>query len=177
MEKSLKSSAINYGIYLGLILSGFSIIAYVFKLELLVNFWLVLLLLPLIVITFGIISTAKSKGILEGFINFKQAFTSYFITVAIGAIISSLVMVILFNFIDPDAAITLKEIGLEKSRSFMESMGAPESEINKALALAEEQDSFGLLPQLKGLAQALVFYSVIGLIVALIMKKNDPNAA
>ena len=173
MEKSLKSRAVNYGLYLGLILSAFTIVAYSINIELLVNFWLVLLLLPLLVILFGIISSIKSRSALGGFISFKQAFSSYFITVAIGVIISTLVTVILFNFIDPDAAITLKEIGLEKSRSFMESMGAPSSEIDKALATANEQDTLGFKAQALSLAQGLVFYAVIGLIV----KKKDPNAA
>ncbi|WP_299116606.1 DUF4199 domain-containing protein [uncultured Winogradskyella sp.] len=177
MEKSLKSSSLNYGMYLGLILSAFTIIAYALNIELLVNFWIMLLLLPLVAIVFGIISTAKAKSILGGFMSFKQAFSSYFITVAIGMIISSLVSIVLFGFIDPDAATMLQEIGMEKARAFMESMGAPESEINKAMAKAAEEDAMSISSQLYNIAKGLIFYAVIGLIVALIMKKKDPDAA
>ncbi|EPR72183.1 hypothetical protein ADIWIN_3022 [Winogradskyella psychrotolerans RS-3] len=177
MEKSLKSVAVNYGVYLSLILVSFTIIGYAIDLELLVNFWLVMLLLPLICIIFGIISSAKAKSMLNGFISFKQAFSSYFITIAIGILISTLVTFILFNYVDQEAAIILKEIVLEKTVSLMENFGAPASEIEKAMIEMEKQDTFAITTQLKSLAQGFVFYSIIGLLVALIMKKNDPDAA
>ena len=82
MEKSTKSIAINTGLYLDLLLSAFTIIAYAFSIELLINFWIVLLILPLISIVFGIVSASKIRKALGGFMNFKQAFSSYFITVA-----------------------------------------------------------------------------------------------
>ncbi len=177
MEKSLRSTAINYGMYLAVILSLFTVIAYVFNIELLVNFWLMLLILPLLSIAFGIISTVKNKNALEGFISFKQAFTSYFITIAIGIIVSSLISILIFNFIDPEAASMLQEIALEKTRAFMERMGAPETEIDKAIAQASEQDNMSLSAQLLNIAKGLIFYAVIGLIVSLIMKKKNPNQA
>lgn len=177
MEKSFKSSAINYGVYLGLLLSSFTILAYVIKIELLVNFWIMLLILPLVAIVFGVVSSSKTKKLLGGFMNFKEAFSSYFITVAIGVILSSLVSIIIFGFVDPDAAITLQEIALEKTRAFMERMGAPESEIDKAMAQAAKEDAMSLGSQILNIAKGLVFYAVIGLIVALVMRKKDPNAA
>lgn len=177
MEKSLKSVAINYGLYLSLILVSFTVIGYAINIELLVNFWLVMLILPLVVIIFGIISAAKSKSLLNGFISFKQAFSSYFITIAVAVLISTLVTFILFNYVDPEAALTLKEIVLEKSTALMEKFGAPASEIEKAMVEMEKQDTFAIGTQLKSLAQGFVFYSIIGLIVALIMKKNDPDLA
>ena len=177
MEKSLKSSSVNYGIYLALLLSAFTIIAYVLNIELLVNFWIMLLLLPIVAIVFGIVSTAKAKSLLGGFMSFKQAFSAYFITIAFGIIISSLVSIILFGFIDPEAATMLQEIGMEKVRGFMESMGAPESEIDKAMAEAAKEDTMSIGNQVMNIAKGLIFYAVIGLIVALIMKKKDPDAA
>ena len=177
MEKSIKSTSINYGVLLGVFLVLVTVTAYALKIELLVNLWLTLLILPLIITAFGILSTAKARSILKGFISFKQSFSSYFITVAIGIIISTIVSVILFNFIDPDAAIQIKSIVIEKSTALMERFGAPESEINKAIAEMESQDTFALGTQLRSLAQSLLFFTVIGLLVALIMKKKDPNEA
>ena len=172
MENSIKSNAINYGLYLGAILALFTVLGYALNLELLVNFWMNLLILPIVIITFGIISTAKSKGLLNGFLSFKQAFSSYFITVAIGVLISTVVSIIIFNFIDPDAANTLKELIVEKTISLMEGMGAPAETIAENVEKIESQDTFGFGTQLKNLAQGLVFFAVIGLIVAAIMKKN-----
>jgi len=175
MENTIKSSAINYGLYLGAILCLFTIIGYAINLELLVNFWLTLLVLPIIIIVFGIISTAKSKSLLNGFISFKQAFSSYFITIAIGILISTALSIILFNFIDSDAALELKELIVEKTVNFMEGMGAPAEAIAEGVQKIEDQDTFGLGTQLKSLAQSLIFFAVIGLIVGAIMKKNNPD--
>jgi len=177
MEKSLKSSSINYGIYLGIGLILYTVLCYVIKIDLLVNFWVNLLILPIIIIGFGVVSTAKAKSLLGGFMSFKQAFTAYFIPIAIGVIISTLVTFILFNYIDPDAAEHLKELIMSKTESFMKGMGAPSDQIDLTLSQIEEQETFALGTQLRSLAQSLIFFTVIGLIVALIMKKKDPNQA
>lgn len=176
MEKSLKSTAINYGLYLGVFLVSFTVLAYIIDIELLVNFWLVFLLLPLITIIVGALSSAKAKSMLGGFISFKQSFSSYFIPIAIALIISTVVTYLLFNFIDPDSAILLKESVTTKTVGMMENFGAPQSEIDKVIVQMQEQDTFAIGTQLISVAQGLVFYSVIGLIVALILKKNDPDA-
>lgn len=177
MEKSLKSLLINKGIYLGLALSAFTILVYVFNIEIFVNFWIMLLLLPLAVIIYGVFSSARAKSFLGGYMSFKQAFASYFIPVAIGSLISIVVTIVIFNYVDPESAEFIKDLSIEKSREFMENMGAPASEIDKQLALAEQQDTFGIGTQLKNTAGGLLFYAVIGLIVGLIMRKKDPNEA
>lgn len=177
MEKSLKSTAINYGFYLAAILVSFTVIAYLINIELLVNFWLVFLLLPIITITFGILSSAKAKGIQNGFISFKQAFSSYFIPIAVAMIISTIVSFILFNFIDPDTATMLKESVMDKTLTMMENFGTPQTEIDKVMTQMQEQDTFAIGTQIKSVAQGLIFYAVIGLLVALVMKKKNPELA
>ncbi|RKE95012.1 DUF4199 domain-containing protein [Ichthyenterobacterium magnum] len=176
MEKSLKSSAINYGLYLGLFLASVTILAYAIQIELLTQWWLGIIML-IVIIGFGIFSTSKSKKMLNGFLTFKEAFSSYFITVAIGVLISMLVSIILFNFIDPDAAITLKEKMIEKTAEMMQNFGAPEDAIADTITKMEEQEGqFEIVSQLKSNAFYLVFHAVIGLIVAAIMKKANPDA-
>lgn len=177
MEKSLKSVASNYGLYLGITLSLWTVIGYAIKLELLVNFWINFLVMPLIIIIFGIISTTKSKKLLDGYISFKKAFTSYFITITIGIIISSIVSIIIFNFIDPDAAVTIKEIAIEKTVDMMEGFNAPTDKIAEQVEAIESQNIFSIKTQLFQLAQGLVFFTIIGLIVAAVMKKNNPDEA
>jgi hypothetical protein len=177
MEKTLKSSSMNYGIYLAIGLVLYTVLCYAFQIDMLVNFWVNLLILPIIIITIGVISSAKAKSILGGFMSFKEAFTAYFIPIAIGVTISTTVTVILFNFIDPDSAEYLKELVMSKTREFMENMGAPQSQMNETLSQMESQDTFAIGTQLRSLAQSLIFFIVIGLIVSLIMKKKDPNEA
>jgi len=108
METSIKSSAINYGLYLGIGLIALTILGYAIDLAILTK-WYVGISMLIIIIVVGIMSAAKSKSIQNGFISFKDAFSSYFITVAIALIMSVALNIILFNYIDPDAAIALKE--------------------------------------------------------------------
>ncbi|WP_248723897.1 DUF4199 domain-containing protein [Seonamhaeicola sp. ML3] len=175
MEKSVKSNAVNLGLYLAIILSLYTVIGYVVNLELLINFWMIFLVLPIIILIFGIYTIGKTKKLQDGFASFKEAFSSYFITVAVGIFVSTLVSFILFNFIDPEAALELKEIALEKSAEMMKSFGAPPEQIAQQIEAAEKKDTQSLKSQVLQLAQSLVFFTILGLIVAAIMKKNRPE--
>jgi hypothetical protein len=171
MEKTLKQSAINLGTYLGLILAATTIISYAVFLELLTKWWLGILLF-VVIIVFGTLSASKSKSLNGGFIEFKEAFSSYFITVAIGILISSAVSLILFNIIDPDAAIKLKEMTIEATINMMKGFNAPADAISKSVeAMEAQKNQFAIGQQLQSTAIFLVIQAVIGLIVALIVKK------
>ena len=57
----------------------------------------------------------------------------------------------------------------------LESFGVPEEEINKAITDMENENSYSFGNQLQSYVFQLLFYSVFGLLVSLIMKKNDPS--
>jgi hypothetical protein len=175
MEQSIKSSSINYGLYLGGALALMTVIAYAVNIDLLVNMWYGIFIL-LAIVAFGVVSVAKSKGILGGFISFKNSFVSYFLTVLIGLLISTVVSYILFNFIDPEAAVTLKEKTIETQVQMLEGFNVPNEQIAEAVEEMEAMDNYSIGNILKGLAGYLVMFSIIGLIVAAVMKKNNPDA-
>ncbi|WP_406683112.1 DUF4199 domain-containing protein [Seonamhaeicola sp. MEBiC1930] len=174
MEKTLKSIAINYGLYLGLILSGATAIAYAVNVGLFANMWFGITLL-IVIIIMGIISVAKVKQAQNGYATFKEAFTAFFITSLIAIIISSAVSFLIFNVIDPDAADTLKEITIEKTVEMLEKFNAPADSIAKSVEQIETQNQFSILNVLKSLFFNLIFYIIIGLIVAAAMKKSKPE--
>ncbi|GAB5399866.1 MAG: DUF4199 domain-containing protein [Aureisphaera sp.] len=171
---SFKKSATNYGLILGGIFAVIVALLYALSLETLTKWWLGIVMF-FIALAVGTVSVAKSKSMLGGFISFKDAFTSYFITVAIGLFISVLVSIIIFNFVDPGAAEYLNEQIVEITRNMMQSFGAPESEIDKAIAELEGKNNYAIGNQLQGFVFQLLFYSVFGLLIALIMKKKNPN--
>ena len=171
---SFKKSSFNYGLMLGGILAVITALIYAISIELLTKWWLGIIMF-FIALGIGIVSVAKTKSILGGYITFKDAFTSYFITIAIGLLINVFVGILIFVLIDPDAAEFLQEKIIEISRSMMESFGAPEEEINKAIADMQNENSYSLGKQLQAYIFQLAFYSVFGLLVALIMKKKDPS--
>ncbi|AXO79799.1 DUF4199 domain-containing protein [Olleya aquimaris] len=175
MDKTIKSIATNFGIYLGVILSSVTVIAYATNLELLTQAWLGISLFVAIIV-FGIIAVSKSKSALGGYISFKEAFTAYFITVMIGILINAVISVIIFNFIDPEAAVTLKELVIEKSIEMMRNFNTPEDALADALNQMENSPSqFAISSMVQSVIIQLIIYSVIGLIISLIMKKNNED--
>tara|TARA_R110000850_G_scaffold150497_1_gene273274 strand:+ start:187117 stop:187653 length:537 start_codon:yes stop_codon:yes gene_type:complete len=173
-NKIIKKIAIAQGINLGIILALSTTLMYALKPEMFTKWW-VGILTYLIVILLGIISVSKSKGKLNGFISFKEAFTSYFITIALGLFISTLVAIIIFGIVDPDTAKYIQESAMETTRNFMERFGVPEADIEKAIADMAKQDNFSIVSQLKSYIFLLAFLSVLGLLIALIFKRKDPS--
>ncbi len=176
MEKSFKSNAVNFGLYLGLALTAITVLVYAMNMDVFVK-WQFSILLFLLVVVMGIISAVKSKKLLGGFISFKDAFTSYVITVAIGTLISTLVGIVVFNFIDPEAAQELNEKIMIATKESMESFGAPAESIQEQMKKMQDTDNFAIGKQVQNYVIGLAIYCVFGLIGAAIVKKNDPDKA
>lgn len=176
MESTTKTSAINYGLYLGALLSIISVVIYAVNLDLFTEWWLGIILF-ILVIVYGIVSALKSKKILDGFISFKQAFASYFITIAVGTLIATVVGIAIFTYIDPEAATYLNEQILSLSKQTMERFGAPQEVIQAAIEEASTKNNFSLGMQAQAFVFRLAIYAVIGLIIALIVKKSDTKDA
>lgn len=175
MEKSLKSIASNYGLYLGVILALLSVIAYVVDLDLYTKIWFGLTLLALIII-FGIISVLKVKKSNGGFLSFKNAFTSYFITILIGILISSAIGIIIFNFIDKEAASILQEKIINAQVERLQSFNVPAEAIAETVEKMESQGNmYSISNVLQSIVWQLLGFSVIGLLVAATMKKSNPD--
>ncbi|WP_299438815.1 DUF4199 domain-containing protein [uncultured Aquimarina sp.] len=173
MEKSVKSNAISLGVILGVILSLVIVLAYTVYQGFYTN-WMAGIGISVMIIIFGIVSAIKSRKLLGGFISFKDAFTSYLIPIAIGTIISTIVSILIYVVIDPDAAAGITEQIIESTVGFMEKFGTPESEIEKAVAKMEEENQFGLLTQIKGWFWGMLIYIIIGLLACLAVKKKEP---
>ena len=176
MEQTTKSAAINYGVYLGAITSLITIIIYGVDIDLFTAPWLGIVLF-IIVVAFGAVSALNSRKLLGGFISFKQAFSSYFITIAVGTLMSSIVGIVIFTYIDPEAAIYLNEQVLILTKETMERIGLPQEAIIAAIEEASKKDNFSLGAQTQAFVFRLVFYAVSGLIVGLIVKKTESKDA
>ena len=176
MEQTTKTAAINYGLYLGIVTSVITIIIYGVDLDLFINPWLGIIMF-LIVLAFGTVSSINCRKLSGGFISFKQSFTYYFITIAVGTLISSIVGIAIFTYIDPEAAIYLNEQVLILTKETMERIGLPQEAVTAAIEEASKNDNFSLGAQTQAFIFRLVFYAVIGLIVGLIVKKTESKDA
>ena len=172
---TLKESAIQYGLILGGILAISTVLMYALNQELFLSAWVGVGTIVLVIGT-GIFSVGKAKDILGGFMSFKEAFTAYFITTAVGLAISTAVGILIFAIIDTELGAYLNEQSYEMARAFMERFNTPEEIMNESLNELKEVDNFSIVNQVKSYFTGLIMQAVIGLLIGLIFKKADPNA-
>ena len=173
--ENLRKISLNIGIFLGLFLVLVTTLIYSIDISLFTSSWIGIV--NVIAITgFGVFSTLKYKKSIGGFISFKETFSCFFITVVVGFFISTIFSILLFNVIDTDAKTIITENVIKYTVEMMEKFGAKPSDINKMVEEMQKSDSFGIAGQLKGFIFNLIIYSIIGLISALIIKKERPQS-
>jgi len=172
MNEIIKKNGITFGIILGLFSLLVTAGIYAIDLKLFTSWWIGIVAI-VISLTIGIIAILKTKKQLNGQITFKDAFTVYFVASAIGSFISTAFTYVLFNFIDPQAKETVKEITLKYTAEIMEKFGAPASAVNEAMQKAAETDNYSIGSLSMGYAFSLIISAIIGLILAAIFKTKS----
>ena len=169
MNEIVKKNGIKFGLISGLISIFITSTVYAIDIEM---FGSILFGFSLIAfyIAFGVYVVSNTKKELNGNITFKEAFTSYFLYALIGIIIGNLFNYILFNFIDTGAKDQLMEMTIRKTVEFMEKFGSPKKAISEAVKQLQENDQYSIGSIVKGSVFSVVFSSIIGLIIAAIMK-------
>ena len=164
----------------GLILGSISIILLVASYAIGVDFFLnntwsiVKGILPYIVLIFLVIEYKKLVG---GYISFKETFTvTLGITVA-GAFLSTFFSILLFNFIDPDFAVQLKDFTVEKLAVQLDQL--PESNpmysvMETLIEQTQEEDIYSISNQASALFYSLFFHFIFSAIIAAFIKKDKP---
>jgi Protein of unknown function (DUF4199) len=174
MNEIIKKNGVTYGVIAGIVSILITTIVYAVDLSLMTKWWFGLVVFA-ISIGISITLLTKTKNELKGHFTFKEAFTTYFICSVIGTLISVLFTIVLFNFIDPGAKEILKELILEFTKNIMQKVGAPASEMNKALKEIAAKDSYSIIEQLKGSVFSIAFSAILGLILAAIFKSKTPE--
>ncbi len=175
MNEIIKKNGVNFGIILGVFSVLFLTAIYVIDLKLFTSWWLGLFSFA-VSILIGIVLVTKTKKELNGVLVFKDAFTVYFIAALLGSFISTVYNYVLFNFIDPAAKETIKEITLKYTSDMMSKFGAPAAQVNETLKQLAETDNYSIGNMLFGLAMVLVFQAIFGLILAAIFKSKSPSS-
>jgi hypothetical protein len=172
MNEIVKKNGITFGIISGMISLLITTLIYTFNIELFISFWTGFISI-LIYIVISIILLLKTKKELNNVFPFKQAFTTYFISALIGIAISMIFNIILFNFIDPAAKETIKELSIKYAVEMMQKFNTPSSAINEAVKKLQENDQFSIIELLKGSVFSIVFSALFGLLLALIFKSKS----
>jgi hypothetical protein len=171
MNEVIKKNGIKFGILLGLagILSqlviylsgGTELIATVTG----VVFWVIYLVIRI----FQLIYTKKE---LNNTITFKEAFTTLFICILNGILISQLFTYLLMNHIDIEYGKNLNEFMITKQVEASKLLGAKSSDLKEIASM----DNFSISNLLKGTAMSLIISSIMNLILAAIFKSKSTNS-
>ena len=95
----------------------------------------------------------------------------------IGLVISAFVSIIIFNFIDPEAAVVLKEKLMDSQVQTMRNWGAPEESVAAVVEEFEKQDNmYSIGNVLQSILFQIIGFSIVGLIASLIIKRNPETA-
>jgi ABC-type uncharacterized transport system permease subunit len=129
-----------------------------------------------VIVVFGAYAAIQAKKNQGGFLTFKETFTSFLVAVLVGLSISTLFSVLLFNVIDPEAKQIITDNVIKMTTEMMGKFGAKPADINAIIKEMQKTDSFGVVGQLKGFVFNIIIYSVIGLITALIIRRERPQS-
>ena len=173
METNMKNLSIEIGYKLGGILALSTILVYAIDFKLFLNpmfgvgFFI-------IIVAAGVYSTLQSRKINNG-ASFKQAFTSYFIAVAVGYLLGNLTTILVFVIIDPEAAKVLDEEMLIMTKEMLEGFMSSDM-IALSMDEASKKSNFSLSSIAMQYVGNLVFFSLIGLLTSLICKRDKTEA-
>ncbi|QBZ99159.1 DUF4199 domain-containing protein [Flavobacterium sangjuense] len=175
MNEIIKKNGVTYGAILGLVSIATTTLVYVTDVKLFMNWWVggISIILNIVI---GVILVSKTKKQLNDVITFKEGFSVYFIAGALGSTIASLYNYVLFNFIDPQAKETLKEMTIKYTVEMMEKFGTPKEALNQAIAEMQKADNYSLGNIFMGLIFMFVIVALFGLILAAIFKSKSPSS-
>lgn len=186
MNKIIKKHGLNFGLILGFLLIMPSLLGYAFDVSLLMSFWTLALVFASVIIV-GAIAIIFVKKKLNGFISFKEAFSTYFITLLIGLLISNSINFLLFNIVDTNFTEVVKEEQIKMTESRrewvignMNNGQTPESKIDEVNSQFDERiekikkdNPYSINSLIKGFAIFTGIFSIFGLLLALVLKKKN----
>jgi hypothetical protein len=174
MNQIIKSKGINFGLIFGLVLISPVLYAYAIDQTFFASFWnLGIALIAFFVHGFWVVgSLKKAQG---GYASFKEAFSVFFIANAVGLLISVSMTILIFVVIDPELQNTVKELSISATTTLLENMGATTDVIDQSISDLRAQDNYSVGAQLKSYFYSLIFASIFGALISLILKKNKED--
>lgn len=131
------------------------------------------LCIPIVIAVLACIKSRKENG---GFLTFKEALKICFGIFALSAFATSILSYFIYMF-DPGFKESMTQMTIEKTQQLMANFGAPQDSIDKAIKGIMETDLGSIGTIAKSFAQGCIFWFVIALILAAIMKKKRPEFA
>ena len=171
MDFDLKKHSIDLGIKLGTVLFIITAFLYLINIEYFYNGLKAVLFFP-VILGFGIYSAYSSKKNLNQIITFKEAFTAYFVCIVIGYLITSVGDIVIFKFINPEAANLINEESMILTKQGLEMMKVNSNEIDIALENMRNNPVYSYSNIISNYFIIILINAIFGMIPALIFKKS-----
>lgn len=176
-DKLITQLSLKNGLILALVwLVIYSLLYFINPVMIFTNFWIPLLIWVILIVLLVMvgISTRKEVG---GFWTFGQAFKSFLIISLILSFTSVIYSLVLVKVINPNYPTEAAAAIQDSQKAMMVKFGVPPEKIDEAIAKAGNPAE-KLQPTLKNLTinfgVSIAVFGVISLILAAILKKNEP---
>ena len=142
MKINIVNEGLKWGSICGLIAVLLMYASWAMGLSIFVSVQFITLFIPymIAIIIFAGLSLKKQNG---GILPYAQALKFSFLSYVIVGLIVAIATYILYNLLDTDLTQKSTQLGIEKSRAFMEKLGSSEEQIDKALKSTEEEGAKG----------------------------------
>ncbi|MCC6816115.1 MAG: DUF4199 domain-containing protein [Saprospiraceae bacterium] len=117
----------------------------------------------------------KRREMNGNYIAWKEAMTHMWVGAMINVFITTIYIFIFYNFIDPDLKNKITEAQIQMIENFRGSMG--DQAANQQIEKLENTDPFSVSNTLIILGGGILLQFVISCVVALVVKKDDPNTS
>jgi len=170
----MQNPAIRNGFYMGLGCVALSLIFYFISPAVMISWGSWISYLVVVYFMYRTISEIREEN--GGFISLGDGFKNSWISFIIGMTLSSLFSFVLINYIDPSLLDIIREEQIKALEKMGDLFNMPEEDLQKQIAVIEETNPFNPATYILGLLVSFLFPgSLIAVIIAAIMKKNNPE--
>ena len=174
MSEELKQHILKNGLTLGALLVAITFATYLGGPEMVTNYAISIGSLVLMIV-FPIYHTRSFRTANDGFISFREAFTSCTGILIAAGFINIFASILLYNVIDPGFAAEMLDAIINKTVAQLEGLGMDDATIEESIKALEEGSSFDVSNMFKGYIFSIIFYTVFGLLVAAFTKNEKPD--
>ena len=175
MKNIIKDYILKHGLILGSINIILLVGSYALGVQFFLNdTWLILkAFLPYIFLIYFVIEYKKIVG---GYISFKDTFSVTLGISVAGAFLATFFSILLFNFIDTDFAVQLKDFTVEKLVLQLDQLSESNpmySVMETLIEQTQEEDIYSISNQASALFYSLFFHILFSAIIAAFIKKEN----
>ena len=170
--------AIRFGIMGGLLFAVVCIGCWAAGMNVFASFLMWYTWLPVIFVLY-LIGAFQKRRQLGGYMTFKDAVVFAFLAYVIYEVFYAIVTIVLYKVIDPHLQDKVMVVILDKTRNFMENMGAKQEDIDKAMDKAQvsNEGTYSIKQIFVGFGMALIYDFVKSVIIAAITQRRKPEFA